>query len=57
MYMFDKLFASISLLTRKNWHNIEVDTCCAYEERKCTSIDMLEIEMTRITKKVKYYEF
>ena len=38
-------------------HNLEVDshtvTC---EGKKHASIDMLEIEMTRITRQLKYYE-
>jgi hypothetical protein len=38
VYMFDKVFASFSLLTCKNLHT-----------QKCTSIDTLEIEMTCIT--------
>ena len=43
--MFDKVFASFSLMTCKNLH-----------KNKCTSIDTLEIEMTRITRQLEYYK-
>ena len=58
MYVFDKAFASFSLLTRKNLHKnkctsidthiLEVDTCCDLWRKNHTSIDTLEIEMIRI---------
>ena len=35
-------------------HNLEVDTYCDLWREKHASIDMLEIEMTRITRQLKY---
>ena len=65
--MFDKVFAIFSFLTCKNSHTKKsarrltciiqkltlIVTC---EEKNHTSIDMLKIEMTRITRQFKYYK-
>ena len=37
-------------------HNLEVDMYCDLWRKKHTSIDTLEIEMTRITRQFKYYK-
>ena len=38
-------------------HNLEVDTYYDFwRKKKYTSIDMLEIEITRITRQLKYYK-
>ena len=38
-------------------HDLEVDMYCdSWKRRKYMSIDTLEIEMTYITKQLKYYE-
>ena len=65
MYMFDKVFANFSRLTRKNLHkenachtyNLEVDTYCdLWKKETHTLIDTLEIKMTHIARQFKYYK-
>ena len=57
VYMFDKVFASFSLLTCTiDTHVLEVDTYCNLWRKKHTSIDTLEIEMTCITRQPEYFK-
>ena len=66
MYMFDKVFASFFLLTRKNLHKkyMHVNWHTHFgiwhvlwlvKKKKHKSIDTLEIKMTRITRQLEYY--
>ena len=65
--MCDKKIASYSLLTRKNLyqknvcqlrpHKLEVDTYCdLWRKTFYMSIDTLQIEMTCITRQLKFYK-